>query len=157
MAYQVVSLGKMIETGFTFSFGHYKCYMRKGNRRVEIFRKGMIFVPRMKRRWLKSTAHMIAPIVEDATHGAADEEMGLADDSAPTDERARATGGRTRGRPTTTKTMGGSTVFDETRSGSRTTTQPDALPISELVRGVSHRKERVITITGKRQRRRTVT
>ena len=71
----VVSLGKMIESGFTFSFNDYKCYMHRGNKRVEIFRKGRIFVLRMRRRWLKSTAHMIAPIDE-----VADEEMGVADD-----------------------------------------------------------------------------
>ena len=39
VAYPVVSLGKMIESGFTFSFDDYKCYMHKGNQRVEIFRK----------------------------------------------------------------------------------------------------------------------
>ena len=40
VAYPAVSLGKMIESGFTFSFDDYKCYMHKGNQRVEIFRKG---------------------------------------------------------------------------------------------------------------------
>ena len=40
VAYPVVSLGKMIESAFTFSFDDYKCYMHKGNQRVEIFRKG---------------------------------------------------------------------------------------------------------------------
>ena len=29
VAYPVVSLGKMIETGFAFSFDDYKCYMHK--------------------------------------------------------------------------------------------------------------------------------
>ena len=43
VAYPVVSLG-MIESGFTFSFGDYKCYMHRRNKRVEIFRKGRIFV-----------------------------------------------------------------------------------------------------------------
>ena len=33
----VVSLGKMIESGFTFIFDDYKCYMHKDNQRVEIF------------------------------------------------------------------------------------------------------------------------
>ena len=47
----------------------------RGNERVEIFRKGRIFVLRMRRRWLESTAHMIAPIDE-----VADEEMRVADD-----------------------------------------------------------------------------
>ena len=60
VAYPVVSLGKMIETGFTFSFNDYKCYMHKGNRLVEIFRKGRIFVLRMRRKWLKGG--MVAPI-----------------------------------------------------------------------------------------------
>ena len=46
VAYKVVSLAKMIETGFTFSFDDYKCYMHKGNKRAEIFRKGRIFVLR---------------------------------------------------------------------------------------------------------------
>ena len=58
-----------------FSFDDYKCHMHRGNKRVEIFRKGRIFVLRMRRRWLKSTAHMVAPIDEIA-----DEEMGVADD-----------------------------------------------------------------------------
>ena len=30
----------LIESGFTFSFDEYKCYMHKDNKRVEIFRKG---------------------------------------------------------------------------------------------------------------------
>ena len=53
VAYPVVSLAKMIETGFTFSFDDDKCYIHKGNRNVEIFRKGRIFVLRMRRRWLR--------------------------------------------------------------------------------------------------------
>ena len=44
VAYPVVSGEKMVESGFTFSFDDNKCYMHKGNRRVEIFRKGRIFV-----------------------------------------------------------------------------------------------------------------
>ena len=40
VAYLLVSLGKMIESQFTFSFDDYKCYMHKGNQRVEIFRRG---------------------------------------------------------------------------------------------------------------------
>ena len=75
VACPVVSLGKVIESGFTFSFDDYKCYMHRGNKRVEIFRKGRIFVLRMRRRWQKSTARKIAPIDEIA-----DEEMGVADD-----------------------------------------------------------------------------
>ena len=47
VAYRVVSLGKMIESGFTFSFDDNKCYMHKGNQRVEIFRTGRFFVLRM--------------------------------------------------------------------------------------------------------------
>ena len=43
VAYPVVSLGRMIESSFTFSFHDCKCYMHKGNQRVEIFRKGRIF------------------------------------------------------------------------------------------------------------------
>ena len=38
VAYPVVSLGKMIESGFTFSFDDYRCYMHKGNQSV--VRKG---------------------------------------------------------------------------------------------------------------------
>ena len=64
VAYPVVSLGKMIESGCTFSFDDYKCCMHKGNRRVEIFRKGRIFVLRMRRRWLKDKVQMVAPIEE---------------------------------------------------------------------------------------------
>ena len=65
VAYPVVSLGKVIESGFTFCFDDHKCHMHSGNKRVEIFRKGRIFVLRMRRRW-KSTAHMVAPIHETA-------------------------------------------------------------------------------------------
>ena len=75
VAYPVVSLGKMIESGFTFSFDDYKCYMHKGNQRVEIFRKGRIFVLRMRRRWLESMVQMVAPI--DVV---AEEEMEIDDD-----------------------------------------------------------------------------
>ena len=39
VACRVVSLGKIIESGFTFSFDDDKRYMHKGNQRVEIFRK----------------------------------------------------------------------------------------------------------------------
>ena len=70
-----MSLGKMIESGFTFSFDDCKCYMHKGNQRVEIFRKGRIFELRMRRRWLESKAHTVAP-VDDV----ADEEMEVDDD-----------------------------------------------------------------------------
>ena len=38
VAYPLVLLGKIIESSFTFSFGDYKCYMHKDNKRVEIFR-----------------------------------------------------------------------------------------------------------------------
>ena len=61
--------------GFTFSFDDYKCNMHRDNKREEIFRKGRIFVLKMTRRWLKSTAHMVAPI-----DGIADEEMEVDDD-----------------------------------------------------------------------------
>ena len=64
----------MIESGFTFSFDDYKCYMHKGNQRVEIFRKGRIFVLRMKRRWLERKVQMVAPIDE-----VAEEEMEIDD------------------------------------------------------------------------------
>ena len=66
VANPVVSLGKVIESGFTFSFDDYKCYMHKGNQRVEIFRKGRILVLRMRRRWLESKVQMVAPIDEVA-------------------------------------------------------------------------------------------
>ena len=66
------SLGKMIESGFTFSFDDYKCHVHKGNQRVEIFRKGRTFVLKMRRRWLESKAQMVAPIDE-----VAEEEMEL--------------------------------------------------------------------------------
>ena len=75
VAYPVVSLGKMIESGFTFSFDDYKCYMHKGNQRVEISRKGRIFVLRMRRRWLESKVQMVAPIEEVTA-----EEMEIDDD-----------------------------------------------------------------------------
>ena len=60
VAYPVVSLGKMIESGFTFSFDDHKCYMHKGNQRVEIFRRKV---------------QMVAPIDE-----AAEEEMEIDED-----------------------------------------------------------------------------
>ena len=66
VAYPVVSLGKMIESGFTFTFDNCKCFMHKGNQRVEISRKGRIFVLRMRRRWLESKVQMVAPIDEVA-------------------------------------------------------------------------------------------
>ena len=75
VAYKVVSLGKMIESGFTFSFDDYKCYMHKDKQRVEIFGKGRIFVLKMRRRWLESKAQMVAPIEE-----VADEEMEVDDE-----------------------------------------------------------------------------
>ena len=64
VAYPVVSLGKMIESSFTFSFDDCKCYMHKGIERVEIFRKGRIFVLRMRRRWFESKIQMVASIDE---------------------------------------------------------------------------------------------
>ena len=75
VAYPVVSLGQMIESGFTVSFDDYKCYMHKGNQRVEIFRKGRIFVLRMRRRWLESKVQVVAPIDD-----VAEEEMEIDDD-----------------------------------------------------------------------------
>ena len=71
----VKSRGKIIESGFTFSFDDYKCHMHKGSLRVEIFRKGRIFVLKMRRRWLESKAQIAAPIDE-----VADEEMEVDDD-----------------------------------------------------------------------------
>ena len=65
----------MIESGFTFSSDDCKCYMHKGNQRAEIFRRGRIFVLKMRRRWLESKAQMVAPIAE-----VADEEMEVDDD-----------------------------------------------------------------------------
>ena len=75
VAYPLVSLGKMIESSFTFRFDDYKCYMHKGNQRVQIFRKGRMFVLRMRRRWLESKVQMVAPIDE-----VAEEEMEIVDD-----------------------------------------------------------------------------
>ena len=63
----------------------------------------------------EGTARMIAPIDEDATHEAADEEMGMAEDSAQMMEQEQKLA-------TTTTTTGGSTVFDAIRSRSRATT-----------------------------------
>ena len=101
---------------------------------AEIFRKGGIFVLRMRRRWPKSTAHMIAPIDEIA-----DEEMGVADDgegAGGAESSSGTPGGRTKGRSTTTTTTRGTVKFDATKSRSCATTQFDTLSISELVRGV---------------------
>ena len=123
VAYPVVPLGKMIESGFTFSFDDYKCYMQKGSQRVEIFRKGRIFVLRMTRRWLESKAQMVAPIDE-----VADEEMEVDDDG----EGA----GGARAESTTTTTTRGTIKFNTTRSRSCAPTQFDTMSMSELVRGV---------------------
>ena len=81
VAYPVVSLGKMIETGFTFSFDDYTYYMHKGNRRVEIFRKGRIFVLRMRRKWLKGG--MVAPI--DGPSRCGENEMDVIEDDTCAD------------------------------------------------------------------------
>ena len=69
VAYPAVSLGKMIESGFTFSFDDCKCYMHKENKRVEIFPKGRIFVLKTRCRWLESKAQSVAPIDEVADEG----------------------------------------------------------------------------------------
>ena len=145
---------------FTFSFDDCKCYMHEGNRRVEIFRKGRIFVLRMRHRWLKSTAHMIASIDEAATHGAANEEMGIAEESAHTDDGARAAVGAREDEPR------GAIQhhhhhdhgrFDRVRCNKErkpydSTTRRSA-HIRASARCASLRKESVITVTGKRQRR----
>ena len=39
VAYPVLPLGKMMESGVTFSFNDCKCHMHKGNKRVDIFQK----------------------------------------------------------------------------------------------------------------------
>ena len=86
VAYPVVSLRKMIETGFTFSFDDHKCYMHKCNRRVEIFRRGRIFVLRMKRKWLKSG--IVAPI--DGLSRCGKIEMGVTEESTGVNDRTAA-------------------------------------------------------------------
>ena len=75
VAYPIVSLGKMIESSFTFNFDDCKCCMHKGNQRVDIFRQNRIFVLRMRRRWLESKVQMVAPIDE-----VAEEEMEIDND-----------------------------------------------------------------------------
>ena len=132
VAYPVVSLGKMIESGFTFSFDDYKSYMHKGNQRVEIFRNGRIFVLRMRRRWLESKVQMVAPIEEVAA-----EEMEIDDDGegagvARAEPRADEPGDE----PPTTATTRSTTKCNTTRSRSCAPTQFDTLSISELVRSV---------------------
>ena len=87
VAYPVVSLGKMIETGFTFSFDDYKCYMHRGNKRVEIFRTGKIFVLRMRRKWLKGG--MVAPI--DGPSRCGELEMDVTEDNTCADVGTAAT------------------------------------------------------------------
>ena len=81
VAYPVVLLGKMIESIFTFNFDYYKCCMHKSNRRVEIFRKGRLFVLRMRRRWLEDKVQMVAPIEEVAAG-----EMEIDDDGEGTED-----------------------------------------------------------------------
>ena len=143
VAYPVVSLGKMIESGFTFSFDDYKCYMHKDNQRVEIFRKNRIFVLKMRRKWLESKAQMVAPIDE-----VADEEMEV-DDMLEKDQEMQ---------EQNHVQMSQETIHhhrdhersNTTRSRSCAPTHFDTLSISELVRGVWHQKDGATTITGKR-------
>ena len=117
VAFPVVSLGKMIESGFTFSFDDYKCYMHKDNKRVEIFRKGRIFVLKLRRRWLESKAQMVAPIDEVADG----RKVQMSQETI---------------QETTTTTTRGTTKSNTTRSRSGKATQFDTLSMSELVRGV---------------------
>ena len=64
-------------SGFTFSFDDSKCYMHRGNKRVEILRKGRIFVLRMRRNWLKGG--MVTPT------RCGKDEMGVTEDSTCVD------------------------------------------------------------------------
>ena len=75
VAYPVKSLGKMIESSFTFSFDDYKCYIHKDNNVSKSLERGRIFVLKMRRRWQESKAQMVAPIDE-----VADEEVEVDDD-----------------------------------------------------------------------------
>ena len=109
VAYPVVSLGKMIESGFTFSFDDNKCYVHKGNRRVEIFRKGRIFVLRMKLMMMMEKEQE----VQERNHV----RMNLGMNHHHHDHEKY-------------------DKFNTTRSRSGTSTQFDTLSISELVRGV---------------------
>ena len=84
VAYPVVSLGKMIESGFTFSFDDYKCYMHKGNRSVEIFEK----VESLCRRWLKDKVQMVAAIDEVVAGEMEIDDDGEGEEHARTEPRA---------------------------------------------------------------------
>ena len=132
VAYPVVSLGKMIESGFTFSFDDYKCYMHKSNRRVEIFRKGRIFVLRMRRRWLKDKVQMVAPI-EEVVAG----EMEIDDDGeGEEDARMEPRADEPRDVPPPPRPREVRPSAMRPIAENCTSTQFDTLSISELVRSV---------------------
>ena len=141
-AYPVVSLGKMIESGFTFSFVNYKFYMHKDNKRAENFRKGRILVLSMRRRWLKSTAQMVAP-----TDEVADEEMEVDDDGEGAGDaraRPRADEPQDDSPPTRPREVRPSPI----RPGAEAVRQHNlTVSISELARGVCgiERKERPLS------------
>ena len=134
VAYPVVSLGKMIESGFTFSFDDYKCYMHKGNRRVEIFRKGRIFVLRMRRMWLKDKVQMVAPIEEVVAEEMEIDDDGEGEEDARMEPRADEPGDVPPPPPPPREVR--PTKCNATRSRNCTSTQFDTLSISELVRSV---------------------
>ena len=136
VAYPVVSLGKMTESGFTFSFDDYKCHMHKDNQRVEIFRKGRIFVLKMRCRWLENKAHMAAPINE-----VADEEMEVGEGTGDARSEPRADEPRDDPPPPRPREVRPSPM----RPGAEAApTQFDTLSMLELVRGMCgiKRKER---------------
>ena len=148
VAYPVVSLGKMIESGSTFSVDDYKCYMHKGNRRVEVLRKGWIFLLRMRRRSLESKVQMVAPIDEVAAW-----EMEIDDDGEGAGiARGGITCGWTWRWTFTTETRRSSTKFNKTRSRKSTSSN---CPYQSLC--VWHRKAEAIIIIVKRHSRWTET
>ena len=132
VACPVVSLRKMIESDFTFSFDDYKCYMLKDNQRVEIFRMGRIFVLRMRRRRMESKIQMNT-FIDEMTEG----EMQMDDDGegageARADSRADDSGDESAPPPPREVRS----KFNTIRDRSCTSTQFDTLSISVLIRDV---------------------
>ena len=146
VAYPVVSLEKMIESGSTFSFDDYKCHMHKDNQRVEIFGKGRIFVLKMRRRWLESKAQVVAPIDE-----VADEEMEVDDGEGAGDARAEPRADEPGDDPPPPRPR--EVRPSPTRPGAEAVRQHNwtHCPYQSWCEVcVWHRKERATTITGKR-------
>ena len=69
VAYPVVSLGKMIESGFTFSFDDYKCYMHKGKQLCGDLSKGSnLRVEESGARGWRAKLKWVRPLINGCAH-----------------------------------------------------------------------------------------